>query len=148
MTSPARFYPTRDLRRLQRDLDALFGGFAPGRRGNTDARPAAWTPRVDLAETPDAYRIYMDLPGLSKEAVEIHYQDGTLTVSGERVFAERNREGVTHTHIERVGGPFFRAFTLPQAIDAARIKATYEDGVLTIHVPKAEVNQPRRISIK
>ena len=91
--------------------------------------------------------LYFDLPGLKKGEVEINVHDGTLSVSGERR-QEEAEEGRTFVRVERSYGRFYRSFSLPQTIDAAGIEATFEDGVLTIEVPKAEELKPRRIDIR
>ncbi|GIV60667.1 Hsp20/alpha crystallin family protein [Rhodocaloribacter litoris] len=149
MTNLTRFSPARDLRLLQREFDRLFDSFlSPARSEDTDAREAAlWTPRVDLVETDDAYLIHMDLPGMSKEDLNINFHDGTLTVSGERKFETQEKDR-NYVRVERQFGHFYRSFTLPKAVDEGKIGATYKDGVLEIRVPKAEEVKPRRIEVK
>ena len=149
MTSLIRFTPRHDVRQLQREFDRLFESFFPTRPTNSDEalESAVWVPRADLAETEDAYFIHLDLPGLGKDDVEINIHDGTLSISGERRH-EETEEDRTFVRVERSYGRFYRAFTLPQTIDAQGIQATFEDGVLSIHVPKAEELKPRRIDIR
>ena len=101
---------------------------------------------MDLTETEDAYFVHMDLPGLKKEDLEINFQEGSLSISGERR-AEETEEQRKFVRVERAYGRFYRAFTLPQAINDAQIEAQFEDGVLNIRVPKAEEVKPRRIEI-
>ena len=149
MTSLIRFTPRHDMRRLQCEFDHLFESFFPTRPAGGDEalESAVWAPRTDLSETENAYFIYLDLPGLKKGEVEINVHDGTLSVSGERR-QEEAEEGRTFVRVERAYGRFYRSFSLPQTIDAASIEATFEDGVLTIEVPKAEELKPRRIDIR
>ena len=149
MTSLIRFTPRHDVRQLQREFDRLFESFFPTRPTNGDeARESAvWAPRADLTETEGAYFIHLDLPGLQKDDVEINVHDGTLSISGERQHQE-TEEDRTFVRVERSYGRFYRAFSLPQTIDAQGIEATFEDGVLSIHVPTAEELKPRRIDIR
>jgi HSP20 family protein len=147
MTSLIRFSPTTEMRRLQREIDRLFeGAWSTQGNENRETDTTVWTPRVDLSETEDAYVIHLDVPGMAKDELEISYQDHTLSVSGERTVAagDENRNFV---RIERSFGRFYRAFTLPKAVDDTKIKANYTDGVLVIHVPKAEESKPRRIKV-
>ena len=147
MTSLIRFSPTSDMRRLQREIDGLFDSFFPTRPLTEQGDGTLWSPRMDLSETTDAYFVHVDLPGLSKEDLEINYEDGTLSISGERR-AEETEEGRKYVRVERSYGRFYRAFSLPQSVDVDNIEATFKDGVLTIHVPKTEEVRPRRISVK
>ncbi len=149
MTKVARFTPNDELRRMQRDFDRLFSSFfAPARtEAGPEAETAMWMPRVDLEETPDAYLIHMDLPGLSKKDLNISYHEGVLTVSGERKM-ETKEEKSNYVHVERQFGRFYRSFTLPKAVDESKIEAEYKDGVLQIRVPKMEAVRPRQIEVK
>jgi HSP20 family protein len=142
----------RNLRTLQREIDSLFDTFFPGAPASGDGdgeerRTAVWAPRTDLAETDEAYRILLDVPGMTKEDLTINYQDNQLTVSGERK-AETRDEGENFVRVERAFGHFYRAFTLPKTVQDDDITAEYEDGVLTIIVPKAEEEKPRRIEVQ
>lgn len=146
MNSLIRFTPRHDMRRLQQEMDRLFEGFFPVKNGNETLDNAVWSPRADLSETDAAYSIHLDLPGLKKDDVEISFHDGTLTITGERRHEEQEEER-TFVRVERSYGRFRRAFSLPQAANVDGIEATFEDGVLSIVVPKAEEVKPRRISI-
>ena len=144
MTNLVRFSPGYDLRQMQREIDQLFNGFFPS--SEDDAPAATWMPRVDMAESGDAYRIVLDVPGLTRNDIEISYQEGILTVRGERKQEAWDETFGVLRH-ERTFGPFFRAFRLPKAILIDDIEAQYADGVLKIYVPKAEESKPRRIAI-
>lgn len=146
MTNLIRFSPTSDMRRLQREIDTLFDGFFPTRPASENGDNTVWTPRMDLTETDDAYQIHLDLPGMKKEDLEINFEDGTLSVSGERR-AEQSSDNRRWVRVERSYGRFFRSFTLPQAVNVEQIEARFEDGVLNITVPKTEEVKPRRIEI-
>jgi HSP20 family protein len=128
----ARWDPIRDLLAIQQRLDR----FAPG--------PAGWTPPVDLLETPDAYVVMAELPGVVREDLTISmHDDGRLTVSGER----RERLHEEYHRVERGHGTFTRTFHLPIPVDAGRITADLRDGVLTVTCPKAPNGGGRRIHI-
>lgn len=149
MTSLSRTR-TRNLNDLQREMDRVFGRFFPSateRDGDSSSQQAVWAPRTDLVETEDAYRIHLDVPGMSKDDLTINYQDNQLTVSGERA-SDRTDENEEYVRVERAFGHFYRSFTLPRTVNADNIEAAYENGVLTITVPKTEDVKPRQIEIQ
>lgn len=148
MTSLVRFSPTTEIRRMQREIDRLFDDLMPtGNHNADDQETAVWTPRVDLLERDDAYVVHVDAPGMTKDAISINWQDGTLTLSGERTWKNEN-EKETFVRVERSYGHFFRSFRLPKAVDGNNITASYDAGVLTISIPKTEESRPRRIEVK
>ena len=129
----ARWDPIRDLLAIQQRLDR----FAPG--------PSGWMPPVDLHETPDEYVITAEVPGLAREDVEIHVNEGQLTLSGTR--RERTSACEQYHRIERGHGAFTRTFHLPLPVDAARVTADLRDGILTVSCPKTAEAASRRIRI-
>ena len=131
----ARWDPIRDLLALHQRLDRL-GSLGPSRTG--------WAPPVDLHETPDAYVITAELPGLSQEDVHIEMHDGRLTLAGTR--PERGPCESFH-RMERGQGAFSRTFQLPLPVDGDRIAADLKDGVLTVTCPKSAEAGTRRIRI-
>jgi HSP20 family protein len=146
MTQMTRKTPDRTLRTLQREVDDIFDRFF-GRSGGDGSTSAVWAPSTDLVETDDAYRIHLDVPGMSKEDMTINLQNNTLTVSGKRT-AEQTHEDDEYVRVERTFGNFHRTFTLPDAVDAENIEATYDNGVLNISVPKTERSARRQIEIQ
>lgn len=147
MTQLIRFSPAQDIRRMQSEIDRLFGGIFPTMRTeDPEAETAVWAPRVDLVESGDAYHIHADLPGVTKDDVNVNYHDGVLSISGERRAIEP-AEGENCVRLERSFGRFYRSFTLPKTVDEKKISAAYAEGVLTVRVPKAEESKPRRIQI-
>jgi HSP20 family protein len=139
---------TNDMRNLQREIDQLFDSFFPTRSSDQDeSSSAVWAPRVDLAESENAYHIHVDLPGMTRDDLKINYQDGQLTISGQRR-EELSEEKGEYVRVERTFGNFYRSFKLPKTVNADDITATYENGVLEIEVPKAEETKPRQIEIK
>ncbi|MEF8817760.1 MAG: Hsp20/alpha crystallin family protein [Salinibacter sp.] len=145
MTQLTRRTPNRTVRDLQREVDSIFDQFFG--RDSDDDTSAVWAPRTDLSETDDAFRIRLDVPGMTKEDITINLQNNTLTVSGERS-SERQEEGEEYVRVERAFGNFHRTFTLPDAVDPDSVEAAYDDGVLTINVPKTETSTRRQIEIQ
>ena len=145
MTSLIRFSPTTEVRSLQREIDRMFDSFLP--KSNGDSEQAVWTPRVDLAESENAYLVHLDVPGMKKEDLEVNFQDGSVTVSGTRNEQEID-EDANFVRVERRFGRFYRSFDLPKTVDSSKIEAKYEDGVLAIRIPKAEESKPKTVTIK
>ena len=130
---------------LRREIDRLFDVLRSD-QGDND-RNIVWAPRADLSESDDAYVIRMDVPGLSKDAVDVQLHDGTLTVSGERRSEHEEQDERMH-RVERAYGRFYRSFSLPQAGNPENVAAEMNDGVLTIRVPKREESKPRKIAVR
>jgi HSP20 family protein len=105
-----------------------------------------WNPAMDILESKDEYIIRAELAGFKKDDINVELKDGTLTVSGERK-PEELPEGVQYRSAERVNGQFVRSVILPQTVNQDGIQASYKDGVLEIHVPKAEKAKPRQITV-
>lgn len=131
---------------LRREMNRFFDDFLPSREAGDGQRSAVWTPRADLSETDDAYLIAIDLPGIRREDLEITMEDGTLKISGERSMESESENG-QYYRIERAYGRFFRSFTFGPNADPNKIEATFDEGVLTIRVGKAEERKPRRIEV-
>jgi HSP20 family protein len=135
-------------------MDDVFSRFPNllGRWPRVSANPEAsldWSPSVDISETGQEYLIRATLPAVKKEDVDITVDDGMLTLSGERRQQEEQKEEKFHK-VESFYGSFSRSFALPDAIDAAAIRAESQEGVLTIHVPKtkAEARKPTTIKVQ
>lgn len=127
---------------LRREIDRLFE--------DTFGRDAgsAWTPAVDIRENQNELRLDVELPGIKPDEVEITTDNGVLTIRGEKL-TERKEDDDSRYHIvERVYGTFTRSFQLPPGIDETRIEATFDNGILSIHIPKAALPQPKKIQIK
>lgn len=105
-----------------------------------------WMPPVDIQETAEAFRLTAELPGLSKEDINITLENNVLRLTGERKF-EKDAKKEGYHRIERTYGAFSRAFTLPSQVSHDKVEAAFENGVLTITVPKAEQAKPRKIAI-
>lgn len=134
------------LKSLQDEVDRFFGEYLPFRIGEVEPMSRMWKPVTDLAETEKEFVLKMELPGLGKEGIEVKIEEHRLVVRGERQ-EETKEEGKTFLSTERCYGGFFRSFTLPTAVKEDDVKAEFENGVLTIHVPKVETAVPRSIPI-
>ena len=127
-------------------------------RSATGGAPALWLPAVDLFETEHAFVIEADLPGLRSDQIELHFEQNTLTIKGERESTlpasehgrdgHRVREATRIFSVERPSGAFTRSIRLPEYVDGERIEAAYEQGVLRVRVPKASSALPRKIEVK
>lgn len=106
---------------------------------------STWAPAVDVAEETDKIVVKVEVPGMNENDLKVSFEDGLLTVSGERQF-ERKDDRNYH-RIERTYGSFVRKFTLPRSVDAQKIGANYVNGVLEIEIPKLEEAKPRQIQI-
>jgi HSP20 family protein len=108
---------------------------------------AAWMPTVDISERKDAYLVAVELPGVGTDDIEITFQDGLMTIQGERHNAHDSSEEKLH-RVERRYGPFLRSITLPSHVMANAIEASTQDGVLRVLVPKAPEVHAKRIQIR
>lgn len=126
-------------------MNRLLNSFFDTPTGMATA-PRRWVPAVDLSETDDAYVLRADLPGLSPDDVSIELENRVLTISGERT-AEHETEEAGYRRLERSFGSFRRTLTLPAGVDAEAITAAFDNGVLTVRVPKPEAIKPRKVAI-
>lgn len=143
------FYrPTNSIWNMLADMDGLFDRSLRGLELPAEAtETASFAPRTNIEETDSAYILAFDLPGVKKEDVKIDVHGRTFTLHGERKH-ESKKEERGFKRYECVAGKFARSFTLPEGVDAARVEATLNDGVLRVVVPKSEAEKPRTIAIK
>ena len=132
--------------RFGRLLDEAFRGW-PGVQDDGGSLDGRWAPPVDVFEDKDAVRITAELPGVKPEDVKISLENNLLTVRGEKRQTAEEHTDRAHRY-ERTYGLFERAFTVPSTVDADHIKASYDLGVLTVRLPKAERAKPRQIEVK
>jgi len=119
-----------------------------GTRMENDLSFADWAPTVDIEEDADKYLIRADLPGVDKDNIDVKLENGVLSIRGEKRSQSETGEGTRHHRRERFHGTFARSFTLPEAVRADAIDASYRDGVLSLSIPKAEEAKPKAIDIK
>ena len=141
--------PFSALRELEHEMDDLFGGLTrwPAREGATGLLEGVWSPRVDILQVDDKIVVKADLPGLSKEDLDISVEDGHLTIKGERKHETEVKEDDFH-RFERVYGTFERSFELPATVESEKIGATYKEGVLEVTLPKKPEAKPKQIAVK
>jgi HSP20 family protein len=132
-----RWDPLRDLLVLHEQLGQLVGSDSPG-----------WTPPVDLYETPAEFVLTAELPGLTRDQIEIQAEDTRISIRGARASdAGREIPCEQYHRVERGHGRFARAFALPEPIEVDRISADLRDGILTVTMPKAAERGSRRIAV-
>ncbi|MBV9836739.1 MAG: Hsp20/alpha crystallin family protein [Solirubrobacterales bacterium] len=143
-----RWEPVRELNTIQNEMNRLFNTFfeAPSGNGGSAGSLRRWIPAMDLVETDEDFVLRVDLPGLSEQDVNIELEDNVLTVSGERK-AEHEERKEGYYRVERASGAFARSLTLPDGVDPAAVRATFDRGVLEVRVPKPEERKPRMVAI-
>ena len=130
--------PLRDLRVWQERLERL-----------TDHRPDSWTPPIDVYETQDRYVVAAEVPGLSREHIELALEDSRLTIRGQRTDRNTTADDVVHFHqVERGHGAFARTFEFASNIDIEAVSADLTNGVLTVTLPKAARPPARKIEVR
>src|SRR5436309_1716371 len=143
-----RWEPAREMQTIQQEMNRLFGAFfdAPEGRGGDAQTQRRWVPAMDLVEQDDHFVLHADLPGVREEDVNVELEDNVLTISGERRSEHEDRkEG--YYRVERAAGRFSRSLTLPEGVDPDSIQAEFQNGVLTVRIPKPEERKPRRVAI-
>ena len=105
---------------------------------------SSFTPHVDACETQNGYEIEVALPGIRKEDISIDFQEGRLTISGERRFEKQEGDGRRYQMLETQYGSFTRSFFLPDNVNPDKIKAKLENGILMVSVPKDEQKTRKR----
>ena len=134
---PARELATMEIERLNRMFTDFYG----------EAFSRAWVPAVDTYET-DAHEVVVkaELPDMKREDINLTFENGVLTLKGERK-VQQDVKKENYQRIERRHGVFSRSFTLPNTVDAGKISASYKDGVLTIRLPQREEAKPKQIAV-
>jgi HSP20 family protein len=136
----------RELASMQDRMNRIWGSVYD--RGRDDmSGHGAWLPPVDIYETADRDIVLKaELPGLRRDAIDLTVENNTLTIKGQRQPDDGAADAQFHRS-ERVFGSFTRSFTLPNTVDAGRVKAEYRDGVLTVRLPRREEARPRQIAV-
>ncbi|MCW8828213.1 MAG: Hsp20/alpha crystallin family protein, partial [Gammaproteobacteria bacterium] len=125
---------------MRKEMDRMMG--------EENASTASdWVPAVDIKEDQECFTITADLPGVQGKDIEVHAENGMLTIRGERE-SEKKDQHEGYKRIERSYGSFFRRFTLPDTADTDKISAKADNGVLTVTIPKHAKVQPRKIEVK
>lgn len=128
--------------RMQKEFEELLDRLFHAEDGG------AWfTPRVDMTETETEFEVKVDLPGLKPEEVKVELRNGELWITGERK-EEKEEKDKTYHRVERRHGEFRRVLPIPAEVNEERIEARFENGVLTVTIPKAETAKPKVIEVK
>lgn len=143
MAIPTRWEPFRDLARLQDEMSRLF----LDERGYRTGESVGWTPQCDIFEDEDGLAIRFDLSGVDPKDVDIRFENGVLTLKGERKLEKEDKRENYH-RIEMSYGTFTRSFSLPGTVDAEKIRAESKNGMLTVFLPKRVEAKPRAIQVK
>ncbi|HEY3176291.1 MAG TPA: Hsp20/alpha crystallin family protein [Candidatus Polarisedimenticolia bacterium] len=142
-----RWDPFRDLVNLQERMNRLFEDSMSRSKTTDQEMPmGAWTPPVDIFETPELVILRADLPGIDQKDIDVRIENSSLTLRGERRFLKEAKDEDYH-RIERSYGTFSRSFQLPGSIDQTKIQAIHKDGVLEVHLPKREDTRPKQIKV-
>lgn len=135
--------PWRNFRVLQNEINRLFERDVEG----ANAQMTAWPMRVDIREDENQIVVRADLPGMDQKEINVNVDNGYLTISGERKFADEDKKESYH-RVERAYGRFSRSFQLPNTTDTANIVASYKNGELEVTLPKLEEAKPRSIQVR
>eukprot|EP00027_Filamoeba_sp_ATCC50430_P000945 CAMPEP_0168554936 /NCGR_PEP_ID=MMETSP0413-20121227/8055_1 /TAXON_ID=136452 /ORGANISM="Filamoeba nolandi, Strain NC-AS-23-1" /LENGTH=156 /DNA_ID=CAMNT_0008585729 /DNA_START=32 /DNA_END=498 /DNA_ORIENTATION=+ len=145
---PFGFDALPEMKRMQRQIDELLGALSESKGENKEI-VGAWKPSCDIKETDKEYVLHAELPGVSKDDINIEVHEGVLTISGEKKKTKKESNEKFH-RVERSYGKFVRSMTVPEELSADQIKARYENGVLEVTIPKPpkkEEPKPKRIKI-
>lgn len=137
----SRWDPFRDLSVLQDRINRMFNEQTRA----TEETSRTWAPVVDILETEGDLVVRAEIPGMSRDDIEIEITSESLTIKGERKFDEESKD--KFLRVERPYGPFQRSFSIGVPVDASKVKATYKEGVLEIVIPKAEEVKPKKITV-
>jgi len=144
MRTIARWEPFRGVTTLQDQINRLFHD-AFDRTGE-QSNLSAWAPAVDIYESEQELVVKADLPEIDPKDLDIRVENNLLTIRGERKFEKKVSEE-SYLRVERSFGSFARSFTLANTVDTEAIKAEYQNGVLTLSIPKREEAKPKQIKV-
>jgi HSP20 family protein len=145
LTRFERFDPFEELLSLRNRMDRMLPRF--GSETDEPLFTTRWVPTSDVFETKDAIVIKAELPGMNEADISVQFENGVLTMHGERDFEKATDEKGYH-RVERSYGKFFRSFALPPNVDTAKISASYQNGILEVVVPKKEEAKPKSIKLE
>lgn len=133
---------------FQRAVERLFDDWSVARPSRGDTGPVLYNPHCEISETKNQYAVKVDLPGVEKDQIKIDLHEGQLTISGERKEEVKKEDDHKRHFSEFYYGSFSRSFTFPTPVDAERVEARYDAGVLNITIPKSGSTRTRQISVK
>jgi HSP20 family protein len=144
MRTLTRFEPFRGATALQDQVNRLFSDVFE--RKGEESSLTAWAPSVDIYETEHELVVKADLPEVDPKDLDIRVENNILTIRGERQF-EKNVNEENYLRVERAYGSFARSFSLANTVNSEAIKADYQNGVLTLSIPKREEAKPKQIKV-
>jgi HSP20 family protein len=144
MKAMSRWEPFRGATALQDQVNRLFNGVFE--RAGEESSLTAWAPAVDIYETEHELVVKTDLPEVDPKDLDIRVENNILTIRGERKFEKKVNEE-NYLRVERAYGSFARSFTLANTVNSEAIKADYQNGVLTLTIPKKEEAKPKQIKV-
>ena len=144
MSAITRRDPFLTLASWQEQVNRMFDSTFPGRTDNSTM--TTWVPTVDIYETENELVLKADLPDMSEKDLDIRVENNMLTIRGERKFEQKVKQE-NYLRIERTYGSFSRSFSLPNTISTETIKAQYNNGVLTVEMPKRAESKPKQVKI-
>lgn len=147
MMNLTHYSPARDLLGIADDMNRLVNSFFSKEPRETSLFQGSWSPNVDISEDENNFYLKADLPGMDREDVKVRFEDGLLTITGEKK-SEVEKKDVDYHRVERAYGKFERSFRVPTQIVTEKIDAKFDKGVLTITMPKAEEVKPKEIEVK
>lgn len=145
MTSLVRWDPFRDMAMLQNEMNRLFEETFRTLGVWAQNGDSSWAPALDVRETDDAFIVEASIPGINPDNLNINLLNNMLTIEGE--VQPEEQEAKFHLR-ERPYGRFYRSIQLPTPVNSEQIEASYTNGVLRLHVPKAEEAKPKRIAVR
>jgi HSP20 family protein len=140
-----RWTPFSEMNLLQNQMNRLFDAALQGQSGDATGT-TTWIPAADIYETENELLVNVDLPGIDPKRVEVRVENDVLSIRGDREM-RKEEKGETFHRVERAHGVFARSFALTTSVDSEKIRASYNAGVLSITLPKAEAVKPRKIEI-
>ncbi len=143
MAMLSRWDPFRELSRMQDDMNRLLDDRLLQRGGES----VGWTPRVDIYEDEEGTSLRFELAGVEPKDVDIRFENGVLTVRGERKLEREDKRDNYH-RLELAYGTFTRSFSLPATVDPEKIRAESKNGILAVHLPKKPEAKPKSIQVK
>lgn len=114
--------------------------------GDEDSVVSRWHPAVDIEESDNEFTLTAELPGMTKDDIELTIKDKLLTLKGEKKTLTEKKDNEVYLS-ERCFGSFQRSFNLSNQVDGSKVKAEFKDGILTIHIPKVEEAKPKTVEI-
>lgn len=141
-----RWSPIRNAFTVNSEIDRLFDNFLSERMGSADALTDGM-PVIDVEEKEQEFMVTAEIPGMQKKDIKISFENNYLTLSGEKKDIRETKESNFY-HRERTYGKFSRSIPIPVGVMLDKIEAEYEQGVLTVKIPKTEEAKPKQIEIK